>query len=49
MPDCDFFEIIDWDEETNEIYHAVCTMPSPCWPNCNKCKDKVEYNNMEGN
>jgi hypothetical protein len=41
--DCEFFEIIEWDEETNEIYNAVCTMPSPCWPNCNKCQHKEEY------
>jgi hypothetical protein len=40
---CDFFEIIDWDESTNTVLHAVCTMPSPCWPNCNRCQDKVEY------
>jgi hypothetical protein len=43
MPNCEFFEIIDWDEETNEVLHAVCTMPSPCWPNCKKCKSRMEY------
>jgi len=41
--DCDFFEIIDWDEGTNEVLFAVCTMPSPTWPNCNRCQNKVEY------
>ena len=41
--DCEFFEIIDWDESMNEVLYAVCTMPSPCWPNCNRCQDKVEY------
>ncbi len=46
MVDCEFFEIIDWNEETQEIYHAVCTMPSPCWPNCNRCQNKVEYRDV---
>ena len=41
--DCEFFEIIDWDEYTNTIIHAVCSMPSPTWPNCNRCQHKVEY------
>jgi len=41
--DCEFFEIIDWNEETNEIYNAVCTMPSPIWPNCNRCQHREEY------
>ena len=43
MADCEFFEIIDWDEETQEIYHAVCTMPSPHWANCGSCPDRVPY------
>jgi hypothetical protein len=47
MVKCEFFEIIDWDEETQEIYHAVCTMPSPCWPNCNRCQSRVEYRDVE--
>ena len=47
MVNCEFFEIIDWNEETQEIYHAVCTMPSPCWPNCNKCQSRVEYRDVE--
>jgi hypothetical protein len=41
--DCESFEIIEWDEETNTIYNAVCTMRSPEWPNCNRCKSRVEY------
>jgi len=41
--DCEFFEIIDWDESTNEILHAVCSMPSTCWPNCGSCTDRVAY------
>jgi hypothetical protein len=49
MPDCEFYEVIDWDEDTQEIYHAVCTLPSPVWPNCNRCKSKAEYNHMEEN
>jgi hypothetical protein len=47
MVDCEFFEIIDWDESTNEVIHAVCTMPSPTWPNCNRCKDRMEYSDVE--
>ncbi len=46
MADCEYFEIIDWDEETHEIYHAVCTLPSPIWPNCNRCQHKVEYRDV---
>ena len=46
MVDCEFFEIIDWNEETQEIYHAVCTRPSPIWPNCNRCQHKVEYRDV---
>ena len=40
MANCEWFEIIDWDEETNEIYYAVCTRSSEHWkdgtcgPNC---------------
>lgn len=41
--DCDYFEIIDWDEGTNEVIHAVCSMPSSCWPNCGSCGDRVPY------
>lgn len=41
MVDCEYFEIIDWNEDTNEIYHAVCTMPSACWANCGSCTDRV--------
>lgn len=43
MVDCEFFEIIDWDEDTNEIIHAVCSMPSSCWANCGSCTDRVPY------
>ena len=43
MVDCNFFEVIDWDEDTNEVIHAVCTMPSPCWANCGSCTDRVPY------
>jgi hypothetical protein len=43
---CEWFEIIDWDEETQEIYYAVCSMPSPCWPNCNRCQSRVEYKDV---
>ena len=46
MVDCEFFEIIDWNEETNEIYQAVCTLPSPTWPNCNRCQHKMEYKDV---
>jgi len=42
MVDCDYFEVIDWDEETEEVIHAVCSRPSPYWPNCNKCLDRVK-------
>jgi len=41
MVDCEWFEIIDWNEKTNEIYHAVCSMPSSCWANCGSCTDRV--------
>ena len=41
--DCDYFEVIDWDEETNELIHAVCSISSKDWPNCNKCQQRVEY------
>lgn len=44
--ECEWFEIIDWDEDTNEIIHAVCTLPSPAWPNCNRCKKKAEYRDI---
>ena len=44
--DCEFFEIIDLDEHTNTVIHAVCSMPSPCWPNCNRCLKKMEYADM---
>jgi len=43
---CNFFEVIDWDEDTQEIYHAVCTMPSTCWANCGSCTDRVPVGNM---
>ncbi len=43
MVDCNFFEVIDWDENTEKIIHAVCTMPSPCWPNCGSCTDKEQF------
>jgi len=46
MVDCDFFEVIEWDEESGEIYNAVCMMPSPCWPNCNRCQDRAEYRDI---
>jgi hypothetical protein len=39
---CEYFEIIDWNENTQEIYHAVCTTSSTNWPNCGSCEDKVE-------
>ena len=42
---CDWFHVVDWDEDTQEIYHAVCTRPSEHWPNCNQCEHKVEYTN----
>lgn len=41
VPDCEFFEIIDWDEETQEIYYAMCTRSSPNWANCNSCTDRI--------
>jgi len=43
MVDCDYFEIIEWDEETEQIYNAMCSMPSPCWPNCGSCVDRKPY------
>ena len=43
MVDCDYFECIEWDEESGEVYHAVCTMPSSCWPNCGSCVDRKPY------
>ena len=43
MVDCNFFEVIEWDEDTDEIIHAVCTMPSPHWANCGSCTDRVPY------
>ena len=46
MVDCDYFEVIEWDEDTQEIYNAVCTMPSPCWPNCNRCQHRMEYRDV---
>ncbi len=49
MPDCEFFEPIDWDEETEEVFHAVCTLPSATWPNCNRCQERIEQtNNIDG-
>ena len=45
-PNCEHFEIVDWDEDTQEIYHAVCTISSDCWPNCNRCQKKVEYKDV---
>jgi len=47
MVDCDYFEVIDWEEDTNKIIHAVCSMPSPCWPNCGSCTDRVPYKYKE--
>jgi hypothetical protein len=44
--DCEFFEIIDWDESTNEVIHAVCTIPSSSWPNCNRCQERMEYRDV---
>jgi hypothetical protein len=41
--DCENFEIIEWDEETQEIYNAVCTIHSPCFPTCDGCSSKVAY------
>ena len=41
--DCNWFEVIDCNEDTQEIYHAVCTKPSPCWPNCKSCTDREAY------
>lgn len=49
MVDCEFFHIVDWDMSTGEIYHAVCTEHNPTWPNCNQCKDRAEYRNMDSN
>jgi len=46
---CEYFEIVDWDEDTNEIIHAVCTFHSSCWPNCNRCQHKVEYMDVADN
>jgi hypothetical protein len=46
MVNCEWFHIVDWDEKTNEIYHALCTRPSPAWPNCNKCQHKAEYQDI---
>lgn len=43
MVDCDYFECIEWDEERGEVYNAVCTRPSPCWPNCGACVDRKPY------
>ena len=43
MVDCDYFEVIDWDQDTNEIYHAVCGKSSACFPNCNSCNERVPY------
>lgn len=42
-PNCEFFEVVDWDEDTQEIYHAVCTRHDEVWPNCNRCQNKAEY------
>ncbi len=43
---CEFFEVIDWDVDTNEIIHAVCTDHNPNWPNCNMCQGKWEYRDV---
>jgi len=43
MVDCDFFECIEFDEESGEVYNAVCTMPSPCWPDCGSCMSRKPY------
>lgn len=45
--ECEAFEIIDWDEDTNEIIHAVCTDHNPCWPNCNLCMGVAEYADIQ--
>ena len=46
MVNCNYFEVIEWDEKTQEIYNAVCTMPSPIWPNCNRCQHREEYRDI---
>lgn len=38
--DCEHFEVIDWDEDTQEIYHAMCTLKKSNWKTCENCKDK---------
>jgi len=43
MVDCDYFECIEWDEESGEVYNAMCSRPSPCWPNCGSCVDRKPY------
>jgi hypothetical protein len=47
MEDCAYFEIIDWDEDTDEILYAVCGLPSPCWPNCKNCSNYHKLSNLE--
>lgn len=44
---CNWFHLVDWDEDTNEIIHAVCTLPSKCWPNCDRCLHKAEYADID--
>ena len=44
--DCNWFEVIDCDEDTQKIYHAVCSMPSTCWPNCASCTDRKAYKDV---
>jgi NAD-dependent dihydropyrimidine dehydrogenase PreA subunit len=43
MVDCDYFEVIDFDEETGQVIHAVCSRSSSCWANCGSCVDRKPY------
>jgi hypothetical protein len=43
MVDCDYFEVMDFDEETGKVIHAVCSISSSCWANCGSCVDRKPY------
>jgi len=41
---CNHSHIVDWNEDNNEVLHAVCTMESDVWPKCGECEFYVNMN-----